>query len=88
MEPIINNIKKDIVVCCPHCLELVLIAELNCKIFRHGIIISNRQQMNPHETKEVCDYFVANNMIYGCGKPFCIINAEDGTFVAVICGYI
>ena len=73
MEPI----KKDIVVSCPHCLKPVLIEELNCKIFRHGTFIVNGQQMNPHETKEVCDYFVANKMIYGCGKPFQIEQTLD-----------
>jgi hypothetical protein len=80
-------ITNDIVINCPHCLEPVLIEQLNCKIFRHGIFISNRRQINPHETKEVCDYFTANNMIYGCGKPF-KIEAKDSEFIAVICGYI
>jgi len=83
-----NPVTNDIVVSCPHCLKPVLIEQLNCKIFRHGTFIVNGQQVNPHATKEVCDYFVANDMIYGCGKPFCIINAEDGTFVAIVCEYI
>ena len=89
MEPEINALIKDIIVICPHCLELVLIAELNCQIFRHGTLINNGQQVNPHATKEVCDYFVVNNMIYGCGKPFRVIKKEDDeTFVAIICEYI
>jgi hypothetical protein len=48
----------------------------------------NGQQINPHETKEVCDYFVDNNMIYGCGKPFQIIENEKKELVAIVCGYI
>jgi hypothetical protein len=83
-----NELTKDIVVSCPHCQSPILIEQLNCKIFRHGIFITNGQQMNPHETKEVCEYFVANKMIYGCGKPFRIISATNGSLVAIVCGYI
>jgi len=72
-----NDLTKDIVVRCPHCLEPILIEKLNCRIFRHGTLKNNNQQMNPHETKEVCDYFFNNNMIYGCGKPF-RIEEKDG----------
>jgi hypothetical protein len=91
MDPsqLTNVLIKDIVVICPHCNEPVLIEQLNCKIFRHGRLINNGHQVDPHATKEVCDYFVSNNMIYGCGKPFRIINSEqDGTFVAIVCNYI
>jgi hypothetical protein len=77
----------NIIVTCPHCLELVLIAELNCHIFRHGTFIANGQQVNPHATKEVCDYFVTNDMIYGCGKPFRVIKEANETFVAIVCEY-
>ena len=83
MEP-----TKDIVVTCPHCQIPVEIEQLNCRIFRHGTLKNNGQQMNPHETKEVCDYFVTNNMIYGCGNPFKIEQNQDGEFVAIVCGYI
>ncbi len=81
----------DIVVSCPHCLTPVLIEKLNCRIFRHGTLIHNGQQINSHETKEVCDYFVSNNMIYGCSKPFLIIENEKNDkheYVAVKCDYI
>lgn len=83
-----SDITKDIVVRCPHCLDSVLIEKLNCRIFRHGTLKNNGEQINPHETKDVCDYFVANNMIYGCGKPFKIEQKQDGEFVAIVCGYI
>jgi|688.fasta_scaffold72095_3 hypothetical protein len=84
-----NQLTKDIVVICPHCQMLIEIEQLNCRIFRHGTLKHNGQQINPHETKEVCDYFAANNMIYGCGKPFQIIVKEDTKeFIAVICEYI
>lgn len=72
---------------CPHCSQYIIIEKLNCGIFRHGILISNGQQINPHETKQMCDYFSHRNLIYGCGKPFQIIkNGEK--FEIEICDYI
>ena len=71
-------------VTCPHCKEIVWIQELNCRIFRHGILKINGVQMDPHSPKELCDALASNGHIYGCGKPFLInINLE-----AVICEYI
>jgi hypothetical protein len=83
-----NELTKDIVVSCPWCATPILIEKLNCRIFRHGTLISNGQQMNPHETKEVCDYFIANKMIYGCGNPFKIEENEKKEFIAIKCEYI
>ena len=57
---------------------------MNCKIFRCGIYKSNGQQINPHLNKSICDELVANNLIYGCGKPFLIDNNNN----ALICEYI
>lgn len=82
------EITTDIVVECPHCKDPIIIEKLNCRIFRHGTLISNGQQINPHESKETCDNLVQNNLIYGCSKPFQIIENEEGTLVAVICEYI
>jgi hypothetical protein len=78
---------NDSVVICPHCSQHILIEKLNCMIFRHGTFISNGQQIESHEIKDVCDYFVSNNMIYGCGKPFQIVLKEN-IYVAIICEYI
>ena len=83
------ELTKDIIIICPHCQISVLIEQLNCKIFRHGTFKHNGQQINPHEPKEVCDYFFANKMIYGCGKPFKIEQKPDSNeFIALICEYI
>jgi hypothetical protein len=82
------ELTQDIVVSCPHCNQSILIEKLNCRIFRHGTLISNGEQMNPHESKENCDTLVERNLIYGCGKPFKIIDNEDGALVAVVCEYI
>jgi len=72
---------------CPHCKEFVIIEKLNCGIFRHGILKSNGQQINPHTNKELCDLYFDKKIIYGCGKPFQIIkNGEK--FEIQICDYI
>jgi hypothetical protein len=70
---------------CPHCfLEiLVNIKEINCAIFRHGVYKHNMEQINPHLCKSECDRLFNENLIYGCGKPFKIVNNE-----AIICEYI
>jgi hypothetical protein len=75
------------IVTCPHCKEYVEILELNCRIFRHGIYKNNNQQMNPHASKEECEYLIDNNLIYGCGKPF-MIEMIDNTYNPFICDYI
>jgi hypothetical protein len=51
---------------CPHCNDFIIIEKLNCGIFRHGILITNGKQINPHETKELCDYYSDRKLIYGC----------------------
>lgn len=78
---------KDIVVTCPHCQLLVMILELNCQIFRHGVFISNNEQIDPHTSKIVCDDLVEKKLIYGCSKPFRIDKVGD-EYIASICDYI
>ena len=78
----------NLLVQCPHCKYPVLIEQLNCRIFRHGVFKINCTQINPHASKESCDFYVKNDLILGCGKPFKIIQNQDDTFIAVICDYI
>ncbi len=61
---------------CPNCFEYVEILELNCQIFRHAIYINTLIQIDPHLNKIECDKLFNENKIYGCGKPFQIINYE------------
>lgn len=75
------------IVICPHCNELIIIDQINCGIFRHGIFIETKQQIDPHAKKIDCDFYLQNNMIYGCGKPFKII-WENNTIKAIECEYI
>ena len=65
---------------CPHCGGKVIIEQINCGIFRHGVY-KNGAQVNPHMSKEECDRIKSD--IYGCGKPFKIEQNK-----AVICDYI
>jgi len=71
------------IVTCPHCNEFVMIEELNCCIFRHAIYKTTFQQVNPHASKEECERLVQEESVYGCCKPFKIVNNE-----AVECDYI
>jgi hypothetical protein len=81
-----NRLEEPILEC-PHCKEFVIIEKLNCGIFRHGIIKTTGKQMDPHAPKEMCDNFLKNKIIYGCGKPFQIIQTGE-KFEIVICDYI
>ena len=79
--------KVNIIIKCPHCLDYIIIEEINCGIFRHGVFISNGKQIDPHSDKETCDYYISNKLIYGCGKPYKLIKEED-EYKGVICEYI
>lgn len=67
---------------CPHCGCKIQIIELNCRVFRCGIYKSNGKQLDPHALKELCDKVAKDGLVYGCAKPFEIIND-----VAVKCDY-
>jgi hypothetical protein len=88
-----NNNIVNLVVECPHCKEPILIEQLNCCIFRHGIFKENSSQIDPHTPKKLCDYYFEKQLIIGCGKPFKIILNEnskndDDKLIAIICDYI
>ena len=71
------------VIICPHCNEYVLIQELGCGIFRHGIMKDTFEQISSHASKEECEYLKNNDLIFGCGRPFRLIGHE-----VVKCSYI
>ena len=77
----------DIIIICPHCSNSIMIQQLNCKIFRHGIYKDSYKQINPHMKKENCDRLREQNKIYGCGKPFKLI-IENDNYKAIECEYI
>lgn len=76
------------IITCPHCNEFVIIQEINCGIFRHGILKTTNEQIEPHSKKEVCDYLKSKDLIYGCGNPFQIIKKADNSIEIIICHYI
>ena len=77
----------DIIVSCPHCNKPIVILELNCKIFRHAVLKESGNQINPHTSKVDCDELIKNDKIYGCGKPFRIIQ-DNNIYKAIDCDYI
>ena len=79
-----------IFVTCPHCAANIEIQpyQLNCAIFRHGAFVDTLEPLDPHASKEVCEWLVSNKMIYGCGKPFRIIQDTSGYIKTVVCDYI
>ena len=74
----------SLIIPCPHCTITILVEQLNCRIFRCGILKSNGNQIDPHFNKLECDRLYTHNLIYGCGKPFCI----DMSGNPVVCDYI
>jgi hypothetical protein len=69
---------------CPHCHCMVVIEQINCAIFRHGVFKHNFQPIPPHASKTECDQWVKNNEIFGCGKPFQL----NSQFQPIVCDYI
>jgi hypothetical protein len=67
-----ENINENVLLC-PNCKEYFIMEKLNCGIFRHGIVKENGKQMDPHSSKDLCDYYIRENKIYGCGKPFQVL---------------
>ena len=82
-----KNMKEEPILTCPHCSEYIIIEKINCGIFRHGVLKKNGKQIDPHSSKENCDYYIRENKIYGCGKPF-RISINDNKFSTEICEYI
>jgi hypothetical protein len=79
--------EKEFIITCPHCKEFIIIQEINCGIFRHGTF-HDGNQIEPHASKEHCDAYANQKIIYGCGKPFQIVKKDDQSFEAIVCDYI
>lgn len=78
---------EESIVVCPHCNQLIIIEKINCAIFRHGIFKESGNQIDPHSSKDLCEYYIKKNIIYGCGKPFRII-LSNNQLQTEICDYI
>jgi hypothetical protein len=89
----VPDLSTDIIVNCPHCDKPVLIEKLNCCIFRHAILKTTGQQINPHSSKEECDQLVKTDQIFGCGRPFKIsiklkLSTNEIEYICEECDYI
>lgn len=76
------------IVICPHCNDFIIINEINCGIFRHATLKTTGEQIDPHSSKEKCEEYVKNDLIFGCGKPFQIVVLEGEKWEIRICEYI
>lgn len=89
---ILENDASQLVFECPHCDMLILVAvgHVNCKIFRHGILKQSGRQVNPHLSQVECERMVQNDQVYGCCKPFQLVNCCNlkSGWKAQVCGYI
>lgn len=79
---------EDLVMQCPHCQDYVLIAAINCQIFRHAFIAATGEQLPPHTSQSECERLFQGGALFGCGKPFRIVKNEHNELCTVICGYI
>ena len=70
---------------CPHCDLLCQVPqnEIRCTIFRHGNFKKDFSFVPPHSSKEECDRWIKEDLIWGCGKPFRFTGAT-----LEICDYI
>ena len=54
---------EESIVVCPHCNQLIIIEKINCAIFRHGIFKESGNQIDPHSSKDLCEYYIKKNII-------------------------
>ena len=64
---------------CPSCGVLIEILEVNCAIFRCGVVKATGEQIPPHASKEEIEKLE----IWGCGKPMRLVDGK-----LEICPYI
>jgi hypothetical protein len=84
-----KNTNDYVIVTCPHCQFPIYIKhkDFNCHIFRHAVYKHNNQPINPHLSNLECDQLKNRGFVYGCAKPFRLVN-KNGEYTAEICDYI
>jgi hypothetical protein len=70
---------------CPHCELLIQVPkeEIRCTIFRHANFKKDMAFVPPHASKDECESWIKNDIVYGCAKPFRFTGRT-----LEICGYI
>lgn len=73
---------------CPHCNGRIIVEknEVNCQIFRHGIM-KDSTGVSPHLPQKECEELLSSGRVLGCMKPFRFVFAEPENYVE-ICDYI
>jgi hypothetical protein len=77
---------------CPHCATPTEVSknEVNCAIFRCGVWKSPHpaagQPINPHMPQLECE--AVREQVFGCTKPFRLVDRGGGNLWVEICGYI
>jgi hypothetical protein len=85
---------EDLILTCPHCGGTIVVhpSELNCRIFRHGVLRTTGEPIHPHAPREECERLVAEGAILGCGGPFRVerstVQGAGDVERAVVCEYI
>ena len=77
-----NILPDSFIFLCPHCNLTCFVKkeDINCQIFRHAVFKKDFKFVPPHSSKEECDRWVKEDLIYGCGKPL----RFDGVKVSII----
>ena len=65
---------------CPNCGVSIEVLEINCRIFRCGVLKTTMEPIPPHSSKEDCERFIKEDLIYGCGKPFYFDGTNTTTY--------
>lgn len=67
---------------CPHCGLICIVhsSDIRCTIFRHAVFKKNLEFVPPHASKEECERWIDQGLVYGCAKPF----KFDGISVNII----
>lgn len=79
---------NPLIIQCPHCGLQIIIEQINCAIFRHGMLKLTGEQIPPHSSKTTCDQLIQMDLVYGCAKPFRLVQDSSGCWIGVICDYI
>lgn len=68
-----NKTAEKVPLQCPHCQGGFEIEAMNCGIFRHAQYKTGAF-VPPHATKAEMDKLIEDKQLFGCGKPFEIVN--------------
>jgi hypothetical protein len=87
---IVSEDKDYFIFECPNCEGVIIVykKEINCAIFRHGIMKRSGLPMNPHTSQKECGRLIREKEIHGCGLPLKFIYNKKGKHTVEKCAYI